>query len=245
MLSKTILGLVLFCGFVASNVSAQQSFFIKAGGTYSYLKEPSYGDPGMGYLYGIGKDWRLYHWIQLRTEVLVTNSATALKNRTVQSGSDLPDVIRSFPHLPNEGTGFTDIRYFDFDIQLRYLEIPLLLKVEKTLRKNLSIGLELGYSIKFHPKDASRTTFLRTVKSTDLTEEERKNFRFDFRTTSIGENYSYHGRGLCPNFGMSVHYSKFQIGLRYQVDYVDWVSSIVIGEDVPLRIWNLSMGYRF
>lgn len=60
MLSKTILGVVLFCGFVVSNVSAQQSFFIKAGGTYSYFKEPSYGDPGMSYLYGIGKDWRLY-----------------------------------------------------------------------------------------------------------------------------------------------------------------------------------------
>lgn len=219
--------------------------FIKIGGNYSYLKQPSYGKPGVSYLFGIGKDWRLYRWIHLRTEVLISNSTTALKNRTVQSGSDLPEVIRSFPHLPNEGTGFTDIDYFDFDIQLRYLEIPLLLKVEKTLRKNLSIGLELGYSLKISLKDASKTTFLRTVKSTDLTEEERKNFRFDFRTTSIGENYSYHGRGLCPSFGMSVHYSKFQIGLRYQVDYVDWVASIVIGDDVPFRIWNLSMGYRF
>ena len=44
---------------------------------------------------------------------------------------------------------------------------------------------------------------------------------------------------------MFVHYSKFQIDLRYQADYVDWVSSIVIGDDVPFRIWNLSMGFRF
>ncbi|RIK59266.1 hypothetical protein DCC62_28860 [candidate division KSB1 bacterium] len=240
MLSKTILGLVLFCGFVVGNVSAQHRLFIKAGGTYSYLKEPSYGDPGMSYLYGIGKDWRLYRWIQLRTEVLITNSATALRNKSVQRREDLFPI---FPYLPAEET---TISYIDIDIQLRYLEIPILLKVEKTLRKNLSIGLELGYSLKFPPKDASRSTLLREIKSTDLTEEERQSFRFDYRGThSIGENYSYHGRGLCPNFGMSVHYSKFQIGLRYQVDYVDWVSSIVIGEDVPLRIWNLSMGYRF
>lgn len=245
MLSKTILVLVLFCGFVVSNVSAQQSFFIKAGGTYSYFKEPSYGDPDLSYLYGIGKDWRLYRWIQLRTEVLITNSATALRNKSVQIGSDIGGVIGRFPYLPDEGTGYTDVRYYDIDIQTRFLEIPLLLKVDKLVQKNLHIGLEIGYSLKFFPKDASKATFLKVVKSTDWTAVERQNFRFDYRFTRTSENYSYHGRGLCPNFGMSVHYSKFQIGLRYQVDYVDWVSSIVIGEDVPLRIWNLSMGYRF
>lgn len=238
MLSKTILGFVLFCGFVVGNVSAQHRLFIKAGGTYSYFKEPSYGDPGMSYLYGIGKDWRLYRWIQLRTEVLITNSATALKNKSVQSSY----LIRDFPYLPSQAI---TINYYDIDIQLRYVEIPLLLKVEKSVQKSMSIGLELGYSLKFPPKDASKATILRRMNSTDLTEEEQQNFRFDYRVTGTGENYSYHGRGLCPNFGMFVHYSKFQIGLRYQVDYVDWVSSIVIGEDVPLRIWNLSMGYRF
>lgn len=237
--SKIILILVLFCGFVGNNVNAQNRLFVKVGGNYSYFRKPSYGDPGVSYLYGVGKDWKLYRWIHLRTEVLISNSTTALKNKSVQRRSDL---IRSFPYLPPEQT---TISYFDIDVQLRYFEIPILLKVEKTLRKSLSVGLELGYSVKFPPTDASRSTILRVIKSTDLTEEERQNFRFDYRVTGTGENYSYNGRGLCPNFGMSVRYSRFQIGLRYQVDYVDWVSSIVVGEDVPLRIWNLSMGYRF
>ncbi len=239
MLSKTILGLVLFYGFVVSNVSAQHNLFIKAGGTYSYLREPSYGEPGMSYLYGIGKDWRLYRWIQLRTEVLITNSATAVRNKSVQPSY----LIRDFPYLPSQAI---TINYYDIDIQLRYVEIPLLLKVEKSVQKNMSIGLELGYSLKFPPKEASKATILRRMNSTDLTEEEQQNFRFDYRFTSWpGEDYSYHGRGLCPNFGMFVHYSKFQIGLRYQVDYVDWVSEIRIGEDIPLRVFILSMGYRF
>jgi hypothetical protein len=126
------------------------------------------------------------------------------------------------------------------------LEIPLLFKVEKSLQKNLSIGLEIGYSLKFPPKDASQTTVLRRVESTDLTEVERQNFRFDYRATSWpGENYSYNGRGLCPNFGMYVNYSRFQVGLRYQVEYINWVSSIRIGKDIPLRIFVLSMSCRF
>ncbi len=243
--SKITLTLVLFCGFVGNNVSAQNRLFIKVGGNYSYLKTPSYSEPGRDYLYGIGKDWKLYRWIHLRTEVLITNSATALKNKTVQSGSDLSEVIRSFPHLPDEPTSYDDIHYFNIDFQLRYLEIPLLLKVEKTLRRGLSIGLELGYSLRLFPKDASKATYQREVKSTDLSQEERQNFRFDYRFTSNSENFSYSGRGLCPTVGAYVDYSRFQVGLRYQVDYVDWVSSIVIGYDAPLRVWNLSMGYRF
>ena len=236
---KSIITLLLFFTFTWNNVNAQNRPFIKAGGNYSYLKEPSYSEPGMNYLYGIGKDWKLCSWLQLRTELLLSHSSTSLKNKSVQTRSDL---VRSFPYLPDEPC---TISYLDIDIQLRYLEIPLLLKVERALRKNLSIGLEIGYSLKFPPKDAYKTTVLRRIKSSELTEEERQNFRFDCRVTGTGENYSYHGRGLCPNFGMYVNYMKFQIGLRYQVDYIDWVKSIVIGKDVPLRILNFSMGYRF
>lgn len=244
MSSKIIIILVLLCSF-AGSIAKAESVFIKVGANYSYLKEPSYGEPGVDHLFGIGKDWQLYRWIQLRTELLISNSSTLLKDRSVQSGSDLYDVLRRFPYLPDETTGFTDIRYFDIDIQLRYLEIPLLLKVEKSMRKNLSLGLEIGYSLKLFPKDASKATFLREVKSADLTEEERQDFRFDYRATSNSENYSYYGGGICPTVGTYVNYSRFQVGLRYQVDYIDWVSSIVIGEDIPLRIFILSMGYRF
>lgn len=244
MPSKTILLLLLICGFVVSNVSAQHRLFIKAGGAYSYLKEPSYSDPGMSYLYGIAKDWRLYRWIQLRTELLISNSNTALKNKSVQIGSDIGRVIGSFPYLPDEGTGYTDVRYFDIEIQTRYLEIPFLLKVEKSVRKNLHIGLEIGFSLKVFPKDASKATFLKVVKSTDWSTVERQNFRFDYRFTRTSENNSYSGRGLCPTVGTYADYSRFQVGLRYQVDYVRWVSSIVIGNDVPLRIFVLSMSYR-
>lgn len=237
--SKIILTLVLFCGFVENNVSAQNRLFIKVGGNYSYLKKPSYGEPGVSYLYGIGKDWKLYRWIQLRTELLISNAKAALKDRSVQPSY----LIRDFPYLPSQAI---TINYYDIDIQLRYVEIPLLLKVEKSLQKNLSIGLEIGYSLKFPPKDGSRNTIQREIKSTDLTEEERENFRFDYRFTSWpGEDYSYNGRGLCPTVGMYVDYSKLLIGWRYQVDYVDWVSEIRIGEDIPLRIFILSMGYRF
>jgi hypothetical protein len=221
------------------------SWGVKIGSTTSYLRNPSYSEPGINVIYGISKDWKLYRWLQLRTELLISNSTTALKNRSVQSGSDLYDVLRRFPYLPDENTGFTDIRYFDIDIQLRYLEIPFLLKAEKLLRQNLNLGFEIGYSLKLFPKDSSKTHFLRELKSTDLTEEERQNFRFDYRTTSMSENYSYYGGGICPTIGMYVNYSRFQVGLRYQVDYIDWVSSIVIGEDIPLRIFSISMGYQF
>jgi len=233
--------LLVFIGILtllmAQNVSA--TWGLKIGGNYSYLKEPSYGEPGMAYLYGIGKDWQLYRWIKLRTELLISYSSTFLKNKSVQASFYYED----FPYLPDEPC---TIRYFDIDIQLRYLDIPLLLKVEKSLRKNLSIGMEIGYSLKFHPKDTSKNTFLRKIESTELTEEERQNFRFDYRFTSWpSEDYSYNGRGLCPNVGMYVNYMKFQIGLRYQVDYVDWVSEIVIGEDIPFHIFVLTMGYQF
>jgi len=222
---------------LAQNASA--TWGIKIGGNYSYLKEPSYGEPGVGYLYGIGKDWRLYRWIELRTEILISSSATVLKNRSVQTSYPYDN----FPYLPKEEI---TIDYYDIDIQLRYLEIPLLLTVETSLQKNLSIGLEMGFSLKFPPKDASQATVLRRIKSTDLTEEERQNFRFDYRVTSWpSEENSYRGRGLCPNVGMYVNYMKFQIGLRYQVDFVDWVSEIVIGEDIPFHIFVLTMGYQF
>ncbi|HET55594.1 MAG TPA: hypothetical protein ENN33_10315 [Ignavibacteria bacterium] len=217
---------------------AQPSIYLKMGGTYSYLKESSYSEPGVNYLYGIGKDWSLYRWIHLRTELLISHSSTALKNKSVQASL----YIHDFPYLPNVAS---TINYFNIDIQLRYLEIPLLLKMEKSLRKNLSIGLEIGYSLKFPPKDSSKATVLRRIKSTDLTEEERQNFRFDYRITGTGENYSYQGRGLCPTVGTYVILSRFQVGLRYQVDYINWVSSIVIGKNVPLRIFSLSMGYQF
>ena len=218
---------------------AQPSKYLKVGVNYSYVKEPSYGEPGVSYLFGIGKDWRLYRWIQLRIEVLISNSTTALRSKSVHT----TELYDDFPYLPSKAI---QISYFEIDIELRYLEIPILFNVEKTLRKNLSIGLELGYSLKFPPNDASKATVQRRINSTELPEDERQNFRLDYRVTGwLGENYSYRGRGLCPNFGMFVHYSKFQIDLRYQADYVDWVSSIVIGHDVPFRIWNLSMGFRF
>jgi hypothetical protein len=235
---KLILCLLVSTLLTSFSLFAQPSKYVKLGGNYSYLKEPSYGEPGGSYLYGIGKDWQLYRWIQLRTELLISHSSTLLKDRSVHT----LDPYESFPYLPNEPR---TISYFDIDIHLRYLEIPLLLRVERSLRKSLSIGLEIGYSLKFPLKDASQNTVLRRIKSIDLTDEQRQNFRFDYRGTNNNENYSYHGRGLCPNFGMYVNYTKFQIGLRYQVDYVDWVSSIVIGEDVPLRFFSLSMGYRF
>ncbi len=237
MSSKVILTLLLCCGFVGNSVNAQNRLFVKVGGNYSYFKELSYGNPGVSYLYGIGKDWKLYRWIQLRTELLISNANAALKDRSVQPSY----LIRDFPYLPSQAI---TINYYDIDIQLRYVEIPLLLKVEKSLQKNLGIGLEIGYSLKFPPKDGSRNTIQREIKSTDLTEEERKNFRFDYRFTGTGENYSYQGRGLCPTVGTYVDYSRFQVGLRYQVDYVRWVSDIVIGKDVPLRIFVLSMSYR-
>jgi len=230
---------------VAMESQAYSKVYLKAGGNCSYLKSPCYGEAGLSYLYGIGKDWRFYRAIQIRTELLISNSSTVLKNRTVQSGSDLWEVFNKFPHLPDETSGFTDIRYFDIDIQLRYLEIPLLLKVEKFLHKNLRLGLEAGYSFKLFTKDASEATFLRVVKTADWTTEERQDFRFDYRATTMSENYSYCGGGICPTIGMYVSYSKYQVGLRYQVDYIDWVSSIVVGENIPLRIFILTTSYRF
>lgn len=205
MLSKTILGLVLFCGFVASNVSAQQSFFIKAGGTYSYLKEPSYGDPGMGYLYGIGKDWRLYHWIQLRTEVLVTNSATALKNRTVQSGSDLPDVIRSFPHLPNEGTGFTDIRYFDFDPDTASRSLLLLDNVRPGDVGRHEVGGELN-AFELQPErlgnGANQKGFRGAWQPGDETmPADKQRYHHLFENLLLADNYAAH---LCDDFALDL-----------------------------------------
>lgn len=234
LIITTIILLILF----VLNLNAQSKYCIKIGGNYSFLKKLSYSEPGMDIMYGIGKDWHIYRWIQLRTELLISHSSTMLKNRSVQPSL----YIDHFPYLPNEAR---KISYFDIDIRLRYLEIPLLLKVEKSLRKNLDIGLEVGYSLKFPPKDASRATVLRRINSTDLTEEERQNFRFDYRFTGTGENYSYHGTGLCPTVGLYANYSRFQVGLRYQVDYIDWVSSIVIGDDIPLRIFNFSIGYKF
>jgi hypothetical protein len=235
---KNQLFVTMFLVTFALPLSANCSWSLKIGGNYSYLKKPSYGEPGMDFMYGISKDWSLYRWIQLRTELLISYSGTSLKDRSVQSSF----YYDSFPYLPDEPC---TIRYFDIDIHLRYLEIPLLLKVEKSLRKNLNIGLEIGYSLKFPPKDASKNIVLREIKSTELTEDERQHFRFDYRITNMNENYNYSGRGLCPNVGMYVNYMKFQIGLRYQVDYVDWVSEIVIGEDIPFHIFNFSMGYQF
>jgi hypothetical protein len=214
------------------------SWGVKIGSTTSYLRNPSYSEPGINVIYGISKDWKLYRWLQLRTELLISNSTTALNDRSVQTS----EPFDNFPYLPNE---LRTISYLDIDIHLRYLEIPLLLRAERPLRKNLSVGLEMGYSLKFPLKDASHNTVLRRIKSIDLTDEQRQNFRFDYRTTSMSENYSYYGSGICPTIGMYVNYSRFQVGLRYQVDYIDWVSSIVIGEDIPLRIFSLSMGYRF
>ncbi len=237
-MKKFIITAIILSLILVLNLNAQSKYWVKIGGNYSFLKSLSYGEPRVNYLYGLGKDWKLYRWIQLRTEILISHSSTLLKDRSVQSSF----YYESFPYLPDEPC---TIRYFDIDIQLRYLEIPLLLKVEKSLRQNLSIGLEIGYSLKFPPKDASKNTVLRRIKSTELTEEERQHFRFDYRITNMNENYDYSGRGLCPNFGMYVNYTKFQIGLRYQVDYVDWISEIVIGEDVPFHIVNFSMGYRF
>ncbi len=62
-----IIGLILLS--IAQNVNA--TWRLKIGGNYSYLKEPSYGEPGMSYIFGITKDWSLYRWIQLRTELLM------------------------------------------------------------------------------------------------------------------------------------------------------------------------------
>jgi len=215
------------------------SWGVKIGSTTSYLRNPSYSEPGINVMCGISKDWNLYRWVQLRTELLISHSSTLLKDKSVQSSF----YYDSFPYLPDEPC---TISYFDIDIHLRYLEIPLLLRAERPLRKNLSIGLEMGYSLKFHLKDASHNTVLRRIKSIDLTDEQRQNFRFDYRGTGWpGENYSYHGRGLCQTVGTYVNCLRFQISLRYQVDYIDWVSSIRIGEDIPLRIFSLSMGYRF
>jgi hypothetical protein len=214
------------------------SWGLKIGPNYSYLKKPTYSEPGINVMYGISKDWSIYRWIQLRTEFLISYSSTFLRNRSVHT---IDPYIR-FPCLPNEPI---TISYFDIDIQLGYLDIPLLLKAEKLLRKNLNIGLEIGYSLKFPLKDASKNTIVRRIESTELTEEERQNFRFEYRCTNNNENYSYHGKGFCPNFGMYVNYMKFQIGLRYQIDSVNWVSSIVLGKDIPFHIINFSMGYYF
>ena len=222
---------------MSQNVGA--TWGLRMGTNYSYLKEPSYSEPGVDYLYGISKDWRLYQWIKLRTELLISNSSTLLKDRSVQTSYPYDN----FPQLPNEAR---TISYFDIDIHLKYLEIPLLLQIDKSLRKNLGIRFELGYSLKFILKDASQNTVLRRLESTELTEEERRNFRFDYRVTIWpSEDYSYNGKGLCPTIGIYVNYSKFEVGWRYQVDHVDWVSEIWIGEDVPLRIFVLSVGYEF
>lgn len=236
MRNQLIVFISLIVLSIAQNVTATWGF--KIGGNYSYLKKPSYGEPGVDVMYGISKDWPIYRCIKLRTELLISHSSTFLKDKSVQASFYYED----FPYLPNEPM---TISYFNIDIQLRYLEIPLLLKAEKSLQRNLSIGLEIGYSLKFPPKDASRNTVLRRIESTELTEEERQNFRFDYRCTGTSENYSYRGRGLCPTVGTYVILSRFQVGLRYQVDYINWVSSIVIGKNVPLRIFSLSMGYRF
>ncbi len=167
---------------------------------------------------------------------MISKSNTVLRNKTVQSSY----YVRSFPRLPDEPV---TIRYYDLEIGLEYTEVPLLLAMERRLTHNLSVGFELGYSLKFLRKDESKLTFLKAVKSTHLTEKDRQSFRFDFRFTGISENYSYHGRGLCPTLGMYCLWRKFRLTFRYQVDHIDWVSSVVLGDDVPLRIFSLSIGY--
>jgi len=44
---------------------------VKVGSNYSFLKESSYGEPGVDVMYGIRKDWQLYRWLQLRTEIRI------------------------------------------------------------------------------------------------------------------------------------------------------------------------------
>ena len=216
---------------------AHHSWQVTLGGNFSYLKEPAYCKPGKSLLFGFGKYWQLNQSLGLRTELVSSRTIAMVKNKSVQ-----PSYLYGiFPNLSDEETS---IRYFDVDIRLQWLEIPILITAEMKLRKYLSIGMEIGYSLKFPIGDGSESTLLRRMNVTDLSEEEQRNFRYDYRFTNIGENYSYAGNSFCPTAGFYLIYSRLQLDVRYQYAIVDWVTNIVM-QDMPLRTMNFSVGYYF
>ena len=112
MRNQLIVFISLIVLSIAQNVNA--TWGLKIGGNYSYLKKPSYGEPGVDVMYGISKDWSIYRCIKLRTELLISYSSTFLKDRSVQSGCDVYEVFRRFPYLPDETTGFTRYSLFRY-----------------------------------------------------------------------------------------------------------------------------------
>ncbi len=217
---------------------ARANWGFTIGADYSYLKNPSYSRPSVAAIYGMTKNWPINDALGLEIGFLFANAKTTLQDKSILNFYPL----HAYPYLPVE---LSEIYFYDIHINLHFLEMPLLLQVNKALRKNLAIGLEVGGSIRFHVRDTSSAVVLKKVKVANLTAEERKDFRFDYRVTNEDENHSYSGRGVCPILGIHIVYSRLKLELRYQIDSIHWVSGIFMGGNLPFYSASALIGYQF
>jgi len=219
---KKLIIFILILFFITES-NAKGKYTIKIGVNYSdFIGEKRNSEPGI--VLGIGREWPITKYTTISGEINYSVQETYLKNKKIK---------------PNNWN-FYDVTEEDIICSLRCFELPFNIKQYFNLGKNFKLQLNIGAFLNVHTKDLSERELKRYYVLDFLNEEERKNFKFNYRSTSMSEDYSYNASRLNYEFGFGFVWSRYQLECRYQIKRVKWISFVYI--DKRMETFQLLLG---
>ncbi|MCL4708105.1 outer membrane beta-barrel protein [bacterium] len=205
---KIKLRIAMLMALLAGNALAQGGYTIKLGGSYSSYRGQG-GAPDWGFASGIGHEWKISKRTGLTVEVMYTAKKTVLKNRIVASAI----------------TGYGSV--IDIYSDIRYVEVPVMWKYYRPVRKTLLIELYVGPSLELAIKERTRTKRLNNFY------DPQHKLKYDYVFYEGDDPWPWVARsGFNVNGGIAIGWSVFTLELRYSraLHDVDVIAGLALTE---------------
>jgi hypothetical protein len=189
--------LMLFCFTVS--VWAQNRKIIKVGIIQSNIFHKE-AVSNRNVVLGLGYEHMFSKCFGLSGEIQYLTKSSILKNKA----------IGSWENRPPQGY------YYDIDISLKYIDIPILVTMVKPINKNVNLRLHAGPSLAIAIKEQTKYNKLKKCLSDDP-----GGCQLDYIWAEGDGCFFLDNSGLGANIGLSLDWNIVEISFRYSHDVHD------------------------
>lgn len=151
-------------------------------------------------IFGLGYEHSFSKHIGLAGEILYLTKRSIINNKAIGSYFDNPP----------QG------HYYDIDISLKFIEIPILLTVKKQIMENMNIRFYIGPSLAIQINENTKYKQLKKCLP-----EEPNGCQLDYLWSEGEGCFFLYNSGLVSNYGISLDWQFLEISFRYSRDIHD------------------------
>jgi len=195
---RKILFILLTFSFAVS-ISAQNRKIIKVGINKSdFFNEDATAKNKA--IFGLGYEHSFSKHIGLAGEILYITKRSIINNKAI--GLYFDDPPRGY--------------YYDIDISLKFIEIPILLAIKKQIKENINIRFYIGPSLAIQLDENTKYKQLKKCLP-----EEPNGCKLDYLWSEGEGCFFLYNSGLVSNYGISLDWQFFETSFRYSRDIHD------------------------